>query len=239
MGKKTLLISTIFFILTIIFFDLTDVDILIQDKLYLFEQKKWLFNDTPTKYFYFYTLIKYPIYIFGVFALYKVFLGYKKKISEIEYRKYAVIALTLLILPTTIALGLKKAINVQCPSDVPRYGGRTPYVKLFERYPPNPNTPDGKWANGHCWPAGHCSGGFALLSLYVLARNRKEKIYAILISFMFAIPMAWYQTVRGNHYFSHTLSTFFLALMFISAFNLLVNKKITNHQEGINESKND
>lgn len=229
LGKKTLVISTIFFLITIIFFDLTDVDVFLQDKLYWFEQKRWLFDDNATKKFYYYTLIKVPIYFIGLFALYKVILGWRKKINYGEMRKYLIIFLTLAILPTTIALVLKKAINVQCPSDIPRYGGNTPYVKLFEKYPPNPKSLDGKWPNGHCWPAGHCSGGFALLSLWMLAKNRRQQIYAVLFSLAFAIPMAWYQTVRGNHFLSHTLSTLFMALMLISALNLIL-KKEDNHE---------
>ena len=49
-----------------------------------------------------------------------------------------------------------------------------PFVKKLEPYPINPNRPDGKWPPGNCWPAGHASGGFALLSLYLVFKDKKK-----------------------------------------------------------------
>lgn len=223
MGKKTLLISVILFILSLIFFENTNTDFFIQDRLYSFEQKRWLFQDPDKIYhFFFYKMIKIPIYIIGVFALYKVLYGKFKKRPFGEYRSYLIVFLSLAILPTTIATVGKKSINVQCPYDIYRYGGSVPYVKLFEPYPVNPNRPDGKWPPGNCWPAGHASGGFALLSLYVLARNKKEKVWALVIAMSFGLTMSVFQMLRGAHYISHQIDTFLLALILISFLNVVI-----------------
>jgi membrane-associated PAP2 superfamily phosphatase len=226
LGKKTLAISTIFFLIVIIYFDLSDTDVHLQDKFYWFEKKRWFFDD-PTQIYHllFYKLIKIPIYIIGFFALYKSIYGKIKKLPFQTYRHFFIIFLTLAILPLSIATIGKKAINVQCPSDVPRYGGTVPYVKLFERYPLNPNSPNGKWPEGHCWPAGHASGGFALFSLFLLARNKKEKILSIIFALAFAVPMSIYQMVRGAHYISHHLTTMLLALMLVSFLNIIIKKE--------------
>ncbi len=223
MGKKTLAISVFLFIISLIFFEKTNTDFFIQDRLYSFEQKRWLFQDPEKIYhFIFYKMIKIPIYIIGFFALFKVLYGKFKKLPFAEYRNYLVVFLSLAILPTTIATVGKKSINVQCPYDIYRYGGSVPYVKLFEPYPINPNRPDGKWPPGNCWPAGHASGGFALLSLYVLARNKKEKIWALVIAMSFGLTMSIFQMLRGAHYISHQIDTFLLALILISFLNVVI-----------------
>lgn len=223
MGKKTLAISVFLFIISLIFFEKTNTDFYIQDQLYSFEQKRWLFQDPEKIYhFFFYKMIKIPIYIIGFFALYKVIYGKIKKLPFALYRNFLIVFLSLAILPTTIATVGKKSINVQCPYDIYRYGGNVPYVKLFEPYPPNPQRPDGKWPPGNCWPAGHASGGFALLSLYVLARNKKEKIWAIIIAMSFGLTMSIFQMLRGAHYLSHQIDTFLLALILISFLNVVI-----------------
>ena len=230
MGKKTLFISVILFILSLIFFENTNTDFYIQDQLYSFELKTWIFKD-PTRIYHliFYKLIKVPIYIIGFYALFKVIRGKIKKQPFESYRSFLIVFLTLAILPTSIATIGKKSINVQCPSDIYRYGGKVPYVKLFEPYPPNPNRPDGKWPPGNCWPAGHASGGFALLSLYVLARNKKEKLLSIIVALGFGTAMSVYQMVRGAHYISHQIDTLLLALIVISFLNIIIKNPGGSH----------
>lgn len=145
-----------------------------------------------------------------------------------DYRKgFIIVALTLIILPLSIAVGGKNLSNVQCPAELDLFNGSIPYVKHFEAYPPNPNSPDGKWPKGRCWPAGHASGGFALLSLVCLFRKKSHKISA----FIFAMSMGWimgvYQMLRGAHFLSHHLTTMFLALILVSFLNLYI--KDFNH----------
>ncbi|MGZ3808049.1 MAG: phosphatase PAP2 family protein [Bacteriovorax sp.] len=207
------------------FFEFTDTDVRLQEHLYVPLARDWIINVKDLNhiyYFFFYTAIKIPIYLIGLGALIATIISWKKNKWR-EYRKGLIVAtLTLIILPTSIALVGKKAINVQCPSDLSRYNGTVPYVKLFEPYPKNPNSPNGKWPEGHCWPAGHASGGFALLSLVCLFKSRRNKILA----FIFAMSMGWimgvYQMLRGAHFLSHHLTTMFLAFILISSLNLLI-----------------
>jgi membrane-associated PAP2 superfamily phosphatase len=233
LGKKTFVISLILLILSLIFFELTSTDFYLQDKLYSFEKKQWLFQDPQQLFHLFlYNLIKFPIYLIALWAIIKVIIGVKKKQPLNCYRPHLLIMLSLIIIPGSIATVGKKSVNVQCPYDIPRYGGTTPYVKLFEPYPRNPHRPDGKWPPGNCFPAGHASGGFALMSLYFLGKNKKQKIYAILFSMLFALPMSWYQTVKGSHYLSHHVVTFLLSLIIISTLNMAIkseNKNESSH----------
>lgn len=223
LGKKTLWASVLALILVFAFFEYTDVDMLIQQNFYLSAENRWILRDPHLilrKIFY--TGIKIPIYIIGVGALVAAIISWKNNVWN-EYRKgFIIIALTLIILPTSIAVGGKNLTNVQCPEDLARFTGTIPYVKHLEPYPVNPNSLDGKWPKGRCWPAGHASGGFALFALVCLFRTRRNKIRA----FIFAMSMGWimgiYQMLRGAHFLSHDLTTMILALILVSALNILI-----------------
>lgn len=228
MGKKTLWASLLALVVVFAFFEYTNVDLLIQQYLYLPAEKTWVLKDPDLIYRkIFYTGIKIPIYIIGVGALIASIVSWKKNIWN-EYRKgFLIVTLSLIILPTTIAVVGKNMSNVQCPDDLDRFAGTIPYVKHFEPYPPNPNSADGKWPKGRCWPAGHASGGFALISLVCLFRKKRNKIAA----FIFAMSMGWimgiYQMLRGAHFLSHHLMTMVLAFILVSTLNLLI--KDFNH----------
>jgi len=223
LGKKTLWASTLALILVFAFFEFTDVDLLVQQYFYLPAEKSWILKDPTSLYrIIFYTGIKVPIYIIGVSALIASIYLWKKNIRN-EYRKgLLIVTLTLIILPTSIATAGKNISNVQCPYDLDRYSGTIPYVKTFEPYPINPNSPDGKWPRGKCWPAGHASGGFALFSLVCFFRKKRQKIGAFIFAMSTGWIMAIYQMLRGAHFISHHLITMLLALILVSALNVYI-----------------
>ncbi|MDO9183943.1 MAG: phosphatase PAP2 family protein, partial [Bacteriovorax sp.] len=205
------------------FFEFTNTDLLIQEHLYLPAEKTWVLKDPHLFYrALFYTAIKIPIYIIGALALGATIISWKKQKWH-EYRKgLIIVTLSLIILPLSVAVIGKNMTNVQCPDDLNHFAGKIPYVKLFDSYPKNPESLDGKFRRGHCFPAGHASGGFALLSLVCFFRERKNKIWA----FVFAMSMGWtmgvYQMLRGAHFLSHHLTTMILALILVSTLNQLI-----------------
>ena len=205
------------------FFEYTNLDIVIEDSFYDFAQKAWRFQD-PGAFYYkiFYQGIKFPIYIIGLLSVSGYFYSRKKNIWHEKRKGMAIIGLTLITLPLFIALVGKGVTNVHCPDDITRYGGGIPYVKVLEKYPVNPNSPDGKYPRGHCFPAGHASGGFALLSLVCFYKGRRQKIWAFLFAMSMGTAMSVIQMLRGLHYLSHQLVTFLLALIFVSIFNLII-----------------
>ena len=81
--------------------------------------------------------------------------------------------LAMAFIPLVIA-GAKKATNVYCPYQVTLYGGENPYVKVLSHYPPDYDFTMHK--RGHCFPAGHASGGFALMILFFCFKKKKYKI---------------------------------------------------------------
>ena len=66
-----------------------------------------------------------------------------------------------------------------------------------------------------CWPAGHASGGFALLSLFFLFKNRRNKIIALITALIIGWSMRIYKMAIGDHFLSHTLITMILAWFII------------------------
>lgn len=215
--------SIISLILVFVFFEYTNVDILIEDYFYDFTNKMWRFQD-PGAFYYniFYRGIKWPIYIIGLSSLAGYFYSRKKNIWPEKRKGLAIISLTLVTLPLFVALVGKNVTNVHCPDDITRYGGGIPYVKVLEKYPLNPKSPDGKFQRGHCFPAGHASGGFALLSLICFYKTRRQKFLAFLFAMSMGTAMSGIQMLRGLHYLSHQLVTLLLALIFVSIFNLII-----------------
>ena len=82
-----------------------------------------------------------------------------------------------------------------------------PYVKVCSPYPEN----DRPARRGRCFPAGHASGGFALLGLIGLARTTRGRWAAFAVAMAAGWAMGVYQMAKGAHYLSHTLVTLLVA----------------------------
>ena len=97
---------------------------------------------------------------------------------------------------------VKQAINRHAPWGYDRYGGKTPYTALLVR--PPAGTPV-----GHDVPAGHASGGFALMGGYFVLRggSRRWAMAALAGGFAIGAVFAVGQQVRGAHFASHNLYT--------------------------------
>ncbi|MGC4074573.1 MAG: phosphatase PAP2 family protein [Nibricoccus sp.] len=112
------------------------------------------------------------------------------------------VLLTLASGPALIGIG-KAVTNIFCPSEITRYGGDVSYVRVFECYPPGQRPA----RRGRCFPAGHASGGFALLSLAGLARTRRGQLLGAGSGLALGSIMGLYQMLKGAHYLSHTIVT--------------------------------
>ena len=98
-----------------------------------------------------------------------------------------------------------------CPKNEIHYGGTYPHTAVWESYTkPYTHLKDIK-----CWPAGHASGGFALMSLFFLFRRKRNKYLALSSAIVIGWSMGIYKMFIGDHFFSHTLITMFLAWLII------------------------
>lgn len=119
----------------------------------------------------------------------------------------------MVVLPALIA-GFKHFSSAPCPWDLIRYGGSLPYHHSL-------SYSFGTTGTGHCFPAGHASGGFALLALYFAAflHARHPAIY-LMPGFLVGFIFAFGQEARGAHFLSHDLWT--LSLCWFGALGLFI-----------------
>ncbi|MEN9545128.1 MAG: hypothetical protein RLZZ598_1961 [Pseudomonadota bacterium] len=110
---------------------------------------------------------------------------------------FSAMAACLLLIPA-----LKHVSLTSCPWELAEFGGRASYVSHWAF-----GLADG--GSGHCFPGGHASGAFAFLGGWFAWRDRRPRVAAawllgvVLLGMLFGLT----QTVRGAHYFSHTLYT--------------------------------
>lgn len=106
----------------------------------------------------------------------------------------------LMVISTTVIALLKQASMHGCPNDLTQYGGKLPYLQLFETLPIGT-------AMGKCFPGGHASGGFALMAYYFAFREVHPKLARtmLIISLSLGFVMSWAQMMRGEHFLSHNL----------------------------------
>ncbi|MCB1106153.1 MAG: phosphatase PAP2 family protein [Cephaloticoccus sp.] len=192
----------------ILWFEFTDLDLRVQDRLYDFAHQRWVVDgNEPVGRLLFYNGPKIAVWFVGLTVLTLTFGPARWRDRwRFNRRGLGVAALTLATLPVLAGVG-KNFTNVFCPSEVQRYGGSEPYVKLCSPYPDD-QPPAGK---GHCFPAGHASGGFALMGLAWLRASRRWRRGAILLGLAVGWWMGGYQMLKGAHYLSHTLVTMTLA----------------------------
>ncbi|MBY0414201.1 MAG: phosphatase PAP2 family protein [Bdellovibrionales bacterium] len=102
---------------------------------------------------------------------------------------------------------LKLFTTFPCPWNSQQFGGGQPLFSFSELFLSS-------HPKGHCFPAGHSSGGYAFLSLYfgftLIYKKRSflTLIPGIIIGFTFGMT----QEIRGAHFLSHDLATIFVTI---------------------------
>ncbi|BCS94428.1 hypothetical protein DSLASN_00600 [Desulfoluna limicola] len=189
-------------------FEWTNLDLQVQDRLFNFEANGWMVDrEAPLPRLLFYTGMKGGLIAFGVTTLVLYGLSFwkgggdKAGLQSLRQR-YLTVILALIVVPSTIAV-LKAETNMYCPSQIERYGGDKPYVTLFEAYPARCRPCD----SGRCFPAGHASGGFALMALYHMFRKKKNRVMGLFGGLGLGWTMGLYQMMKGAHFLSHTVVT--------------------------------
>lgn len=199
-------------------FEATTLDMAIQDRFYDVDVQQWLLDrDDKILKFFFYDMMKifYALFMVAIAAI-LIFFRNRKYIEP--YRKGLVIVLlSTLMVPLTIG-ALKAVTNTPCPRDITRFGGSYPYVTVFESYPDDFKT-KGKVA---CFPAGHASGGFALMALFFLFKHPHNQKIVIAMAATTGWVMGAYKMLIGDHFLSHTLVSMELAWLVIILISCLV-----------------
>jgi len=229
--NRQIILTALVLFFTILLFGVTDIDLSIQDFFYNFSTNKWILGWHQEPYrFIFYDGIKRLLIIIAVLFLLSLIVFWKKPLIQ-KYKQGMIILILSAIFVPAVASGLKSQTNMPCPKDEVRYGGVYPRIAVWQHYTDEFKLQHPK--KSKCWPAGHASGGFALLSLFFLFKKRKNKILGLAIGFITGWSMGFYKMIIGDHFFSHTvitmlLSWFIILLIAKSVYSLHLLKKSTS-----------
>jgi membrane-associated PAP2 superfamily phosphatase len=218
--NRDILITTILLIVSILFFGISNFDVNLQDNFYDFQTHMWIVDETLQPYkFIFYDGIKSALLILGaILIVIFIYALYKKKL--IGYQKGLLIVIVASVLVPVVVGSLKKITNMPCPHAEIRYNGEMPRTAVWECYAPEFCT----MKQRECWPAGHASGGFALLSLFFLFHTKRNRYLALAGAMAIGWSMGMYKMLVGDHFFSHTVITMLIAWLIVLLTVKMVNK---------------
>ncbi|MGA0133931.1 MAG: phosphatase PAP2 family protein [Opitutales bacterium] len=116
-------------------------------------------------------------------------------------RVRALFLLACLALVTVVSTQLRAVTHMATPLELKLYGGAHEHLLLFQAKPAGYPC--------HAFPAGHASGGFALIAFYWIQTERRWRGLALGLGM--GAWMGLYQVARGEHFLSHTVATALLA----------------------------
>jgi len=217
--SKHILITSLCLFFTIILFELTPIDIIVQNYFFNFDTSSWIWdNKEPISKFLFYDGIKKTLILFVFLILCSLIFFRNKEIIKTYKKGLVIVLLSAIIIPATIG-ALKATTNMPCPKNIEYFGGSYPDVKLFDSY----HIAFVQNKKIKCWPAGHASGGFALLSLFFLFKKRIHQIYALSFALTVGWSMGTYKMLIGDHFLSHTIITMLIAWLLILIIYKIIN----------------
>ncbi len=189
----------------------TSIDQQISDRFFDPSGQGWLVDHASSRLrLWFYDGPKALVILFGIGLIGVALRPSLARPDWITQREAIFLLACLATVPAAIGL-IRNNSNVQCPITLQQYGGtqsnESGHVKLSGFL--EPHRPHG------CWPSGHASAGFALLSLAWLKRRRSSKLAFVLLGMTAGLAMGTYQVARGSHFASHVLITGLVAVMLI------------------------
>lgn len=103
-------------------------------------------------------------------------------------------------LSTLTVSSLKLVFARHCPWDLEIYGGFAPYEGLLQAIPEGLRP-------GHCFPGGHASTGFALMSFYFVFWPSRRDLAALALMGGLAAGLAlgFGRVMQGAHFLSHNI----------------------------------
>ena len=145
--------------------------------------------------------------ILVVIAIRLLLLKIKARPEQKKQRDYLCFILISTIMSILIVFLLKRITTIPCPWDTVGLGGDKQVPHLWEMF--SPSLP-----KGGCFPAGHSSGGYGLLSIY-FGHNYiygKKRFITLLPGVIIGIIFGLTQIARGAHYPSHDLATILISI---------------------------
>lgn len=131
-------------------------------------------------------------------------------------RVRALYLLACLAVVSVVCTQLRAVTGMATPLELKAFGGTYDHLLLFQTKPAG--------YPSHAFPAGHASGGFALLGLYWILKTRRWR--GLALGLAVGCWMGFYQVARGEHFLSHTLATAALAWLLCVGLAFLLRKPL-------------
>jgi membrane-associated PAP2 superfamily phosphatase len=227
--RRQLVLAGVALLLCIAWFELTPSDLWIQQWLYDAELQSWIWSrNEPVTRLLLYDGAKRLLVLFALGLIVSLVFCRRIRRWHNHCRGLRIVVLSLMLVPLCVS-GLKHTTNVACPKSLDQFGGTLPYVRVLEAYPT-----DARPAHRQqCFPAGHASGGFALMSLAFLFRTPRRRHLALLLGVLAGWITGGYKMAIGDHFFSHTLISMLLAWFIINLVVIVEGRLFGGRQGGV------
>lgn len=218
--KNSLICALAALAASLLLFERSDLDFWLQDRFYSPKEGTWvLAKEAKLPRMLFYHGPKVLLIALGSWLLLSLLAPKRWKgrrfVAPLTLRESVYLMACLGLFPACISAA-KKSTGHHCPSELKRYGGKHEFRKIFTA------TPKDSEEMGRCFPAGHASGGFALLGLFHVAQDDRRRKAAVALGLGAGWCMGLYQMLTGAHFLSHTVVTMLLAWIFTTALAMLL-----------------
>lgn len=219
-------------VISIVALDHSQLDLWISQLFY--NQGTWIIDKPQQPYrFIFYRLPKILMQLLALYLLTVMVLRYRQQAARSIYTKakpnlpklglnrqlyplteaelfYLILSLSLIPL---IISGLKDMTHVGCPNHLIPFGGNLPYLSVWDNI--HLKTPS------KCFPAAHAGTIFSLYAFAYIPRLYHNRIKIIVWVTALGWIMGGYKMLIGDHFFSHTLVSMWLAWSLAYAMGML------------------
>lgn len=208
--KNFIIFALLLLVATLALEQYTDWDMLIIRRFYNSANKEWMINlyEHYALSPFFYNGLKSFVAACGTLSALTIAASIKYPGLRSYIPGCLILLLSTIIIPTLIGQ-IKSLTNIYCPNLLLDFNGFVTYRHVFEILPPDASFPH----PGRCFPASHPSGPFALMSAYFIFKDRPNRLFAVYLAFTLGIIASFYQMMRGEHFLSHCLVSFSVAVI--------------------------
>lgn len=196
---KHIVPASIFILLMLLVYPHTHFDTRITDLFFDGQLHQFTLKNDPFLTIWMHVRLKWLMVAIALASLVLALLSYRLS-SLNEYRLSLLCVFAGMVISTTAVTVFKHYSMHGCPWDIALYGGSLPLLDLF-------TSPPAGTEAGRCFPAGHPSGGFALMAFYFAFMHSKPRFSVLMlwVGLLMGLLMGLVQIMRGAHFLSHVL----------------------------------